>query len=166
MSVLFAFILTALLFAGAIALFIRFGAMVPGRWHLDPQTALRSGRPNDWLVTPHGAVVTGEATAGIYDLPMESLCGLLVEAALAEPRSQILAGDTMLGFVTLVQRSAWMGYPDAVTIMTLPVSLSEKAPTSTLTIFSRARYGHSDFGTNRARVERLLASVAPFLAPP
>ncbi|MGB3764761.1 MAG: DUF1499 domain-containing protein, partial [Ornithinimicrobium sp.] len=67
-----------------------------------------------------------------------------------DPRVRVLAGSAADGFVTYVQRSALMGYPDYVSVRFVGVD----AEHSTLAIFSRARYGSSDMGVNEKRVRR------------
>ena len=140
--------------------------MTPRRWHINPEHPARSGSPNDFHLTACAAHPMGDQMAGTYDLPFESLCHLLEEAALAEPRTRRIAGDQMLGHITLVQGSRLMGYPDAITIMTQPINLGDTDPTSTVTVFSRSRYGRSDHGVNRTRMQRWLAEASPFLSDP
>ena len=82
--------------------------------------------------------------------------------ALAEPRTQVIAGDALLDFITLVQRSKWLGFPDAITVMAHDIGPDR----ATLSIWSRSRYGESDFGVNRARVTRWLADIQPMLIDP
>lgn len=166
MNTLITFATTAALFVAAMLLFIRFAAMDPKRWHIDPERPIRSGKPNDFHLTAFAAYPVGDQMAGVYDLPFESLCNILQDVALAEPRTIRIAGDEMLGHITLVQRSALMGYPDAITIMTYPIDHSDDHPTSSVAIYSRSRYGNSDRGINRARVQRWLAEAAPFRAEP
>ena len=153
---------TLLAFAIGMVIAIRVLPMAVTRWHIDPHKAAKSGLPNDYLLRGFGEPPDGDAVAGVYDLPFTNLCFLLQSTALQDPRTTLLAGDCDLGFITLVQRSKLMGYPDAISIMTE----MRDEDTSTVTIYSRSRYGNSDFGVNKARVLRWLEDAAPFLAEP
>lgn len=153
----------ALVLSVGMVLLIRFAPMRVERWHVDPELAQKQPRHNDWLLRPHGAALNGaDGIAGVYGVDSASLTLHLQQTALAEPRTMVLAGDTHLGFITLVQRSKWMGFPDAITIMAQDIGPDR----STLSVWSRSRYGDSDFGVNRARVTRWLDASAIFLIDP
>ena len=146
----------------AILLYIRLAPMDPAQWHTDPHKAAKSAKPNDYLVRAFGQTPDGDRVAGLYNLPFTTLCFHLQATALQEPRTTVLAGSCDLGFITLVQRSRLMGYPDAISIMADRVG----EDMSTVAIYSRSRFGEADFGVNKARVDRWLASIAPDLASP
>jgi len=127
----------------------------PARWHVDPLTAARTGKPNDFLAAPEGmAAAKVDRTLGPLGADPASLMARLHAVALAETRVEVVAGAPDDLFVTYVQRSAVFGFPDYVSVRA--VVLGEGA---SLAIWSRARYGHSDLGVNRARVERWLAAL-------
>ncbi|MGF1446082.1 MAG: DUF1499 domain-containing protein [Pikeienuella sp.] len=129
----------------------------PVRWHIDPLTAARTGKPNDYLVAPKGmaAARLDRVTASVAGTP-EALAGRLHEAALAEPRVEVVAGGPATGFTTYVQRSAIFGFPDYVSVRAITVTDG-----AALAIWSRSRFGYSDLGVNKARVERWLSAVMP-----
>ena len=77
-------------------------------------------------------------------------------AVLAQPRVERIAGDPSEGFMTYRQRSLVFGFPDYVSVRTLPA-----AGGSTLAIWSRSRYGRSDFGVNAERVSTWLGLLQP-----
>ncbi len=56
--------------------------------------------------------------------------------------------------ITYVQRSRVFGFPDYLTVKAVVMDGG-----AGLIIWSRARYGRSDFGVNRARVEAWLAAL-------
>ncbi len=146
---------------------IRFAPLDPVRWHTDPALAKASGSANQYLLRPFAGLAaedakTGDAPAGVYDLTSGALCQKLTTAALAEPRTVLLAGECATGFVTLVQRSRFMGFPDVITIRTM----ANGATASTLAMLSRSRFGSYDHGVNRARVLRWLTVAEPFLSLP
>ncbi len=62
----------------------------------------------------------------------------------ATPRTSVLFGGLAGGRVTYVTRSAVMGFPDYTTI---------ERHGDTMRLYARLRFGASDFGVNKARVE-------------
>ncbi len=68
--------------------------------------------------------------------------------ARATPRTQVLAGSVDAGMITYVSRSLVFGFPDFTTV---------QQQDGVLKIFGRARFGRSDFGVNRTRVDGWLA---------
>lgn len=68
-----------------------------------------------------------------------------------EPRTHILAGSVDEGLVTYVTRSRVFGFPDYTTVAQRGEDLA---------IYARLRYGKSDMGVNKARVQRVLAAMA------
>ncbi len=68
----------------------------------------------------------------------------------AEPRTQFLAGSVEAGMVTYVTRSRVFGFPDYTTVAQRGDDLA---------IHARLRYGQSDMGVNKARVERWLTAL-------
>ena len=71
-------------------------------------------------------------------------------AARALPRTRVLAGSVEEGRITYVTRSAVIGFPDYTTI---------EYSDGLIRMFARLRFGGSDFGVNRDRLERLLRAV-------
>ena len=115
-----------------------------GRWHVDPRTAQPDDRPNSYLVADHDAVRV--------PLSPTDVLARVDTVALGDPRtSRLEASGTT---VTYVQRSAVFGFPDYISVHAEP-----DGDGSRLSIFSRSRYGYSDMGVNKARVERWLAEL-------
>jgi len=162
-NVLRALGLTLLAIAIGLVLVIRFAPMRVDRWHVNPELAQKQPGNNDYLLRPYGAALNGaDGIAGVFQGDAASLTFQLQKTALAEPRTRLIAGDSQTGFITLVQRSRWMGFPDTITIMTHDIG-SDRA---TLTIWSRSRYGTNDFGVNKARVTRWLDASPMVLIDP
>lgn len=134
---------------------IRTAAHDPAVWHVDPFTAERTGKPNDAVAGPPPLLaapadivldpVSGEAAA---------LIARLHAVALGEPRVEVVAGGPEALHVTYVQRSALFGFPDYVSVR---VEATDDG--AALALWSRSRYGYSDMGVNRARLERWLAAI-------
>ena len=66
------------------------------------------------------------------------------------PRTTVLAGSVDEGMTTYLTRSALWGFPDYTTV-------AQRG--DDVVIHARLRYGKSDMGVNRARVERWLATL-------
>ncbi|WP_415403074.1 DUF1499 domain-containing protein [Tateyamaria sp. SN3-11] len=71
-------------------------------------------------------------------------------AARALPRTQVVAGSVEEGRITYVTRSAVIGFPDYTTL---------EYSDGLLRMHARLRFGRSDFGVNRERLERLLVAA-------
>ena len=82
------------------------------------------------------------------------------EIAATTPRTRRVAGGVDEGRITYETRSRWIGFPDYTT-----AEIVEGADGTLLVLHARLRFGRSDLGVNRARVEswldRLGAKVAP-----
>ncbi|MFX0545807.1 DUF1499 domain-containing protein [Roseovarius sp. S1116L3] len=68
----------------------------------------------------------------------------------AEPRTHVLAGSVAEGMVTYVTRSRVFGFPDYTTVQQQGEQIA---------LYARLRYGKSDMGVNKARVERWLTAL-------
>jgi uncharacterized protein (DUF1499 family) len=136
-------------------MFVRSAGHDPARWHVDPADAMRTGKPNDALAAPAGTTrVEADIVLPFVTRPSAELLAALDAVVRAEPRVEVLAGDVGTGNITYVQRSAVIGFPDYIS-----VSAVETSAGSSLILWSRSRYGHYDFGVNRARLERWLGGV-------
>ncbi|CAN5790354.1 hypothetical protein BH23PSE1_BH23PSE1_09280 [soil metagenome] len=132
----------------------------PAGWHVDPVAAPDDGAANAWRLGPAGepgseAVAGWDAAAPVYDLDVGALAEAVDRGALGEPGTQRIAGGPQGLWVTYLQRSRWMRFPDDMPVRAMPIG----GCCATLAIYSRARFGQSDRGVNRARVERWLAAL-------
>ncbi|MEL6479761.1 MAG: DUF1499 domain-containing protein [Pseudomonadota bacterium] len=127
--------------------------MKPKLWHIDPTTAERTGRPNDYLVAPEGATnVSPDRVSDRFEESPDSLLDRFAAIALAEPR--VVEIGTPGAFRTFVQRSQLIGFPDYISVKAVPVEGG-----ASLIVYSRAQYGYSDWGVNKARVEDWLSKL-------
>ncbi|AKO96564.1 hypothetical protein MALG_01379 [Marinovum algicola DG 898] len=138
----------ALLFLGgavvAGAVWVRFAPDDPARWHVTSS-----------LTDPghHGGANSHVYRELLSEGGQERFAAF--DAVIrATPRTEVLAGSLEEGRITYVTRSKLMGYPDYTTL-----SLTETPQGAQLEVFSRARYGKSDLGVNRARIEGWLAAL-------
>jgi hypothetical protein len=120
-----------LLVAGLLA-WIRFAPDDVARWHELPE-----------------AVEDRDMEGGVMRAVPGELAALNA-IILSEPRTQILAGSVESGMVSYITRSKLMGFPDYTTV---------QQRGETIALFARLRYGKSDMGVNKARVERWLAAL-------
>jgi hypothetical protein len=147
---------------GALALVGLIGVLVvrsaehdPEVWHVDPAETTRTGKPNDALAAPVGATrAEPDIVLGTTTKPPTALLAALDAAVRAEPRVEVVAGSVEAHRITYVQHSAIVGFPDYIS-----VSAVETATGNGLVLWSRSRYGYSDLGVNRARLERWLAAA-------
>ena len=125
--------------------YIRFAPIAAEAWHVKPEDATRTGKPNDALWAEGGdkspLLIEGESLANVADR--------LDQIALAEPRTRVLAGAAGAGWVTYVQRSRLLAYPDMIS-----VTLTETEKGTELRFFSRSKFGYSDWGVNAERLTR------------
>ncbi len=108
---------------------IRFAPSDPAVWHVDPKVTADqdlAGGVRRRIPADDGAFAT------------------LDRIILATPRTEVLAGSVEEGMVTYVTRSQWMGFPDYTTVM---------KDEDVLELYARLRFGQSDMGVNKARVE-------------
>jgi len=143
-------VIGALIVLGVVMAYVRYTPSDPAEWHVDPRAIPKPKTPNHWLVRPVG----GDARPPFYPVDVPTLAAAVDRAAMALPRTDRLAGDVRAGHMTYLRRTPIMGFPD---YMSVRVHLAEGG--ASLAIFSRARFGHSDLGVNRAWVEEVLAGV-------
>lgn len=128
------FWLIVLVVIGGLA-WIRLAPSDPGVWHVDPKVSADQD-------LAHGVRrrVPGD----------DAMIAMLHRIILETPRTEVLAGSPDDGRVTYLTRSQWMGFPDYTT-----VQLDE----GFIEIYARQRFGQSDMGTNKARVDGWLGRL-------
>ncbi|KIC48938.1 DUF1499 domain-containing protein [Tateyamaria sp. ANG-S1] len=132
--VMYLFVVTCVLVLGLLA-FVRRAPTDAARWH---QPIAETNSQN----------MAGGAIRVIEAAP-EALAR--VDAAARDlPRTRVIAGSVAEGRITYVTRSKWIGFPDYTTV---------EHNDGTLKMHARLRFGRSDLGVNRERLERLLGAV-------
>lgn len=122
-------LLIVVLLAVAGMAWIRLAPSDPARWHVDPKVTA----DQDLSDGVRRRVPGGD---GVFDR--------LHALVLATPRTELLAGGPDEGQATYITRSKWMGFPDYTTV---------KQNGDVLELWARSRFGKSDLGVNRKRVE-------------
>lgn len=125
--------------------------------------------PTD-ITTFHVAPIATEAgdTSGSHSFkaarqvtaPAADILRAVNQIATATDRTMLVAGSTDEGLVTYETRSALMGYPDYTT-----VTVTDGAAGPLLLIYGQSRFGQSDLGVNRARIEDWLTQLGPLVVP-
>lgn len=85
----------------------------------------------------------------VFDAPREDFAKL-DQIIRGTPNVKVLAGSLKEGRKTFIVRSRVVGFPDYVTIQFDGVQIK---------VFSRLRYGRSDFGVNAARIDGWLDAL-------
>ena len=145
MRILLYILVAALVAVIAVSAYVRLAPVDPADWHVDPDAVTPPSTPNYILLA-------GSSAASI-PAPALAVAGRLQAIAEADG-AQLIAGSLGEGFATYMVRTRIMGFPDFITIRLVPEDEATR-----LHIFARARYGHSDLGTNTARVQRWLTAA-------
>lgn len=130
---------------------------LPPAQFLDVAHIVRPSTPNTALAAPAGFKPPPDIVTPRYGLPPAELYRLIRTTALAQPRTFLHAEFADRMQIHFVARSRIMNFPDLVT--------AQVQPDSTLILWSRSVYGHSDLGVNRARLTAWLAAVDAALPP-
>ncbi|PUB12749.1 DUF1499 domain-containing protein [Yoonia sediminilitoris] len=93
----------------------------------------------------------------------QRLLEVLDDIAKSTPRTRWLAGSVEERQITYVTRSRIFGFPDYTTVQ---IVMAEDGQTPLLQISARARYGKSDLGVNKERVNRWLAELGLLTVAP
>ncbi|SNX70522.1 uncharacterized protein SAMN05878503_10688 [Cereibacter ovatus] len=141
-------LLALVLLTGAAAAYVRLAPNDPARWHADPATVAGRNTANSILVADGGDLPPLH-----LPLPADQVAARLDTVAAATSRTSPFAGEGL--HRTWLTRTRLWGFPDFTSVRLIP------APDggTFVTIFARARFGHSDLGVNRARVEDWLARL-------
>lgn len=122
-------------------IYVRSATHDPAQWHIDPATVTEVRERNEYL---------GDlAVEGLREDVADALDGLLRGDEFGAER---LAGDLTEGWATYVVKTPLIGFPDY-----LSVRVSDAENGARAIIYSRSRFGDSDLGANKARVERIFS---------
>lgn len=113
--------------------YVRLAPSDPDRWHVAPQSEGDVDMPNG----VQRVVYPGTD-------PLTRIDRIIRKT----PRTEVLAGSPRAGMITYITRSLLWGFPDYTTVT---------VQDDQLVIYARARFGRSDLGVNRGRVEKWLA---------
>lgn len=132
----------------------------PADWHIDPLVAPASPTPNDFRMAPDGATRQRvDAVAPVYSVRPLVLAQAFDDFALSQRATARIAGLPPELMMTYVQRSPKLKIPDYLTVKFIALSDT----TSTIAVYSRARFGYGDLGVNEARVRQWVGALDSFL---
>lgn len=123
---------------------------------LDFATLKLRWRPNQYLVCPTDrCAARPHDEAPVFDADADRLEAAVLTVIRRQPRVEQLEGDRVERAYEFVQRTKGLGFPDLISVKIWPLPDGR----STLGIYSRSKYGWSDMGVNRRRVEAWLSGV-------
>ncbi len=127
----------------ALAFYIRLVPADPDIWHLNE----RAPAPGNY------SSAGGFLAVRTLDGPAARALAQADALILTAPRTTWYAGSLAEGRVTYVTRSSLWGFPDYTTVWT------EGSAAPIIAFHGRARFGSSDMGVNRARIEGWLEEL-------
>ena len=126
------------------------------------ETLQRRTTPNDALACPRGLCGDrSDIESPIYPVSAQDLRLEFAKVLLTERRVTLVAADDATSTFRYIQRSAVLGFPDTIVVRFLDLPDGR----STLAIYSRSKFGESDFGVNQARLERWLGKLTLYVEP-
>ena len=131
---------------------------------VDFQNLKVPSKPNWYLSLPKGIAyeVKGANIGPKFDVSVSLLTKALKRLLGDEPRIKMLAISNTEMRYELIAKTAILRFPDRVSIEI--VRLGENH--SGLALFSRSKYGYSDFSANRKRVQDWLRRIEAIVQPP
>lgn len=122
---------------------------------MDMSRIERPGSPNTALAAPAGSLPRPDIVTPVFPVPATRLYSVVLDVAAGQARTFLAKEYPTQLQAHFVARSAFWNFPDLIT-----AQVGEAGPrASTLALYSRSVYGHSDFGVNRQRLEVWLAAV-------
>ncbi|HZD26470.1 MAG TPA: DUF1499 domain-containing protein [Alphaproteobacteria bacterium] len=128
---------------------------------LDFETMRLRGRHNQFLVAPPGLCRNARphAESPAFEVPVAALRRAVLAMLREQPRLELVQQDDWQ--ITVIQRSRLFRFPDIIDIRLIDLGEGR----STLAIYSRSKYGRTDFGVNGGRVGSWLRAVRNRLEP-
>lgn len=121
------------------------------------ETVQRRSSPNDALAGPAGfCAARTDLTTTVYKIPARELRAAFARVLASEPKIAVAHTNNATMTDRYIQRTGRLGFPDTIIVR----FLDRPDGQSTLALYSRSRFGESDFGVNRARIERWLTKLA------
>ena len=110
---------------------------------------------NAFLACPPGYCAADAAPSPIFAMPMERLAALWREMLAAQSNTVGVADEPARNRIVVIQHTPLLRFPDIVSVEFVALDSDR----SSLAIYSHARYGRGDFGTNRKRVLAWLSQL-------
>lgn len=131
---------------------------------VDFATLTRRSTPNDALACPPGICPKAEAdmVPPVFPVPGDRLRAIVAEVASEDAETRPTFESNWGEEDRYLARSRIMRYPDTINVQIV----GQGEGRSTLALYSRSQIGLSDFGVNRARIERWLKRIGEIAAQP
>ena len=129
----------------------------------DFATLTRPNKPNTFLMAPEGLCKAAkvDVVSPRYGVPAARLRQAFLQAVIAKPRVSHSFRDDAAMYDDFVVRSFLFRFPDLISVQ----FMDEKGGKSTLAIYSRSVYGHSDLGVNKARTTEWIRDLNAVFEP-
>lgn len=119
-------------------------------------------KPNYYLVCPRNYCnVPAQAIAPTYALSLEQLQQHWQQMLAKQPRTHMTQQLKTQHHYQYVQYSLIFHFPDYIDVQFIPITPHQ----TTLAIFSRAKYGYSDFKVNEKRIKQWLQQIHQVITP-
>tara|TARA_B100000767_G_scaffold430_1_gene380 strand:+ start:2033 stop:2479 length:447 start_codon:yes stop_codon:yes gene_type:complete len=141
-------LLICLLICLLLVAYIKLSKVEQSIWHLDPDSITNVNINNSFLLNYANK---GTKT---FNLEVNALFNILNNIIINDNCEKVF-GDINLGLITYVCRSKVFGFPDYVSINFKNLGINK----SSLSIFSRSRFGRNDFGKNKQRIQEWLTEL-------
>jgi len=116
-------------------------------------------KPNNYLVCPqYYCNITPNAIAKSYPVNVNKLQTAWQNMVTQEPRVRLVESVPAEHKYQYVQYSRVFHFPDYIDVQFIPITETS----STLAVYSRARYGYYDFHVNENRVKKWLAALTDY----
>lgn len=113
-------------------------------------------RPNQYLVCPENFCASPpHRVSPVFDIPLVDLAVRLQGLTVKEPGLSMLGSDAATGQTDFLQRTPLLRFPDLITVRLIALDSGR----STLALYSRSIYGHSDLGANQARIDHWITAL-------
>lgn len=158
--ILFAVVATLFVIVGAERFWRFFGE--PDLGSVQFEQLQRRTSANDALACPDGMCsAPTDAATPRYPVTARDLRAAFAKVITSEPRVTTVEMNETALIDRYIQRSERLGYPDTIVVKFIDYPEGQ----STLAIYSRSQFGESDFGVNKARIERWLSKLAEQVPP-
>ena len=113
--------------------------------------------PNQYLVCPGGyCAAAAHAVSPSFPVSVAELQDAWFDVVSEQPATKVIARDEAARQFDIETLTPLVGFPDTVTVRFLETPEGG----STLAVYSRSHYGHSDLGANQKRIDAWLEQLA------
>lgn len=143
------FILIILLIMGATIMALKSNMVATIPLEINLKTFSLPKTPNYYLVCPENyCQAQANQVSPIFNIPLSQLNSFWNSFVAKLPRLTTLLIKPPEHYYVYQQRTKWLRFPDFIYVKL--IALNNKQ--STLVLFSRSKYGRSDFGKNKQRI--------------